>query len=192
MLHHVAMERRTMASSRRFSASRIAREAHQDSLSFRHPHTQDGGRICSFIRKCGGLDINSPYCYLLLCTHFPDTCLIAEHGDEIVGFVSGYFPPFHPDVIFVWQIGVARTFRGQGIARSLLEQLFATTRSKGICFIEATVTPSNSASMGLFRSFARENEAAFRTRVLFTENHFTPVVHEDETLIRIGPLKPRA
>lgn len=148
-------------------------------------------------RDSGSLDANSPYAYLLFAQHFSDTCLIAESEGGPVGFVLGFRPPNKPGTLFVWQIGVAQAHRGNGIGRemltALLRDLSDPLHHDGIRYLEATVTPSNTASQRMFRSLADSLETAFEERIdpVFPTDMFPDLEggHEAEWGIRIGPIQ---
>ncbi len=57
--------------------------------------------------------------------------------------------------------------------------------------MEATVTPSNLASMALFRGFARRQGCSFDLSTGFDSGLFPDPRHETELLVRIGPFEPR-
>lgn len=156
-------------------------------VTLRKPTVADGRVIWELVSNSGVLDLNSPYSYLILCKHFADTCLLAEQGGQVVGFVTAYRPPVSPEVVFVWQVGVAESLRGQGLGSTLLYSLLDTEACRDASFLEATVTPSNTASLRLFQSLARRLEAGFREEPCFREEHFGGVAHEPEHLVRIGP-----
>lgn len=157
-------------------------------MSFRSVRVEDAAAIWRLVRDSGVLDLNSPYTYLLLCRHHQRTCLVAEEAGEVVGFITAYVPPASPDVIFVWQVGVAASHRRRGLGRRLVHQLL--DRCPQARFLEATVTPSNQSSLGLFRSVAADREARFAVQSGFAASDFPPEAsaHEQEDLIRIGPL----
>lgn len=136
------------------------------------------------------LDLNSPYAYLLLAWHFPDTCVVAELGGRIVGFVAGYRPPTSPEAVFVWQVAVDADQRGNGLGQALLDAFVETPGARDATHLEATVTPSNTASWRLFRGFASRHGAALEEHEALGAPLFPPG-HEAEHLVRIGPL-PRA
>ncbi|HET8551579.1 MAG TPA: diaminobutyrate acetyltransferase [Gammaproteobacteria bacterium] len=141
--------------------------------------------MCELVRASDALEMNTEYCYLLMARHFGDTCLVAERGNELLGFVMGYRPPNQPDTAFVWQIGVAAAARGQGIAGRLLDALVETT---GARFLEASVGESNVPSRALFTGFARRRDAAIESDADFISAAEFPGEHETEKLFRIGPL----
>ncbi len=93
--------------------------------ALRRPACSDAARIHQLVAACKPLDLNSTYAYLLLCHHHADTCVLAEEGGRIVGFVSAYRPPGREGEIFIWQVAVAAGQRGRGLGRRMLTQLLA-------------------------------------------------------------------
>jgi L-2,4-diaminobutyric acid acetyltransferase len=139
------------------------------------------------VRDSGVLDVNSPYCYLILCKSFADTCAVAERDCEVVGFVTGYRPPSSSNVFFIWQIGVAEAARGQGLGAAMVLSLLKRESCRGVSHLEATVTPSNLPSKRLFQSVARSLQAQLEEQPCFAAELFPDGGHEPENLIRIGP-----
>ena len=158
----------------------------------RRPRAADAAGIWQLVERTPSLDSNSPYAYLLLCTDFASTGAVAELGGEIAGFVLGYRPPARPEACFVWQVGVGETARGRGLAGALLDHVLSGLLAEGVRFLEATVTPSNGASWSLFRSFARRAGVACREAPAFPSTLFPDGDHEEEVLVRIGPLHPES
>lgn len=153
----------------------------------------DGAGVWRLVRESGVLDVNSSYAYLLFLDHFGDTSVVAEHEGEIVGFVTGFRPPREPEAVFVWQVAVAESMRGRGLARRLLDELVLLPGCRGVRFMLTTVTPSNAPSQAMFRSFARGVDAEVAVLPYFREEHFPEGGHEPEELYRIGPFDvPRA
>lgn len=150
---------------------------------------QDALAVTELLRSCRGLDRNSHYAQLLLCWHFADTCVLATDAQgHAVGFVSAYRPPARPVVVFVWQIAVSDAVRGRGVAKRLLDALMARDAVREVRYLEATVTPSNAASRGLFTSWAKHrNVDCVVSEGLGEELFGTSEPHEREDLFRIGP-----
>jgi L-2,4-diaminobutyric acid acetyltransferase len=158
-------------------------------ITLRQPCLEDGAVMCQLVQETAPLDPNSCYAYLLLCTHFADTCVVAEDDGELVGFVSAYRPPTDRDVLFVWQVAVKSTARGKGIAKTMIRTLLDRDTCQSVTFLEATVTPSNVASQTLFRSLAKEQNARCTETCWFPPETFGAGQHEAELLFRIGPLQ---
>ncbi|HDS45199.1 MAG TPA: diaminobutyrate acetyltransferase [Methanomicrobia archaeon] len=153
----------------------------------RAPCVNDGAKIHALVSNSAPLDVNSRYCYLLLCRYFDRTCVVAEEQGEIIGFISGFRPPHRADVFFVWQVAVDSQNRRRGLGKRMLHELLHRPESRGIRFLETTVTRSNEASRLLFQALARALDAPCEESVCFSEADFGPEAHEPEYLVRIGP-----
>jgi L-2,4-diaminobutyric acid acetyltransferase len=156
----------------------------------RKPEPGDEFAIYKLIKQSPPLDPNSIYSYHLLCRHFRDTCIVAEHNGEIVGFISAYLEPTRAQTLFVWQVVVAASQRGQGLARTMLDALFDRPSCSTVDMLESTVNPSNLASRRLFESFARHHGYPLNESVFLEEDQFGDQEHEKEILLSIGPFTP--
>lgn len=164
-------------------------EASTAAVTFRRPDRTDGAAIHALIQACPPLDVNSLYAYLLLGEHFADTCVVAESDNGSVdGFVSAYVPPGRDDVLFVWQVAVHERARGQRLARRMLDALLARPALSAVRFIETTVGPDNAASRKTFAGLASGAGATLTESALFDASLFGGADHEDERLLRIGPI----
>jgi len=156
-------------------------------IVLRPPVREDGVRLNLFVRINPPLDMNSVYCNVLQCTHFADTCVLAERDGGIIGYVTGYRMPARPEVYFLWQVGVGVEGRGQGLGTRMIQAILARDVCRGMTELHTTITPSNEASRRMFASFARAEGAEMREE----EAYFPRDVlgdHEAESLFRIGPL----
>lgn len=161
----------------------------EDEVVVRPARLDDGAALWRLAGDSQVLDVNSPYAYLLFCRHFGGTSVVAESEGEPVGFVTGFRPPRRPEVIFVWQVAVDESMRGQGLASRMLEALVDLDACRGVTHLETTVTPSNAPSQALFRSFARSVDAELTVEPCFETKHFPDDEHEEEELYRIGPFE---
>ena len=147
-------------------------------LALRQPEKADGLRIYELIEQSPPLDLNSCYSYLLHSWHFADTCILAEEGDILAGYISGYIPPKQHDTLFIWQVVVGERYRGTGLALTLLAGLLARHSCRDVCFLETTVSPSNKASARLFAKLAERSNYSARTAMkpsnCFASGHFPP------------------
>lgn len=175
-------------------ASRTPGPASAVGVALRGARATDAAAMWALVHETGALEPNTPYAYLLLCTHFADTTVVATRDDgALIGFVAAYRPPVKPDVVFVWQIGVAPAARGAGLGKRLLRALIALPGCADVRALEATVMPSNTASRELFRAFARTLGVHCTRRPGFPADLFPRVPgdaapHEAEELFHIGPL----
>jgi L-2,4-diaminobutyric acid acetyltransferase len=158
-------------------------------LAFRKPRVSDGPDIYDLVTRSKPLDVNSRYNYLLLCSHFAETCAVVESEGSVLAFISAYCPPQQSDTLFVWQVAVDASLRGQGIAKRLIRHLLDRPNLQHIRFVEATVNPSNDASRNLFRSLARESQCDIKDSLFYSIEDFGGDAHEEEILLRVGPIK---
>ena len=161
--------------------------ATQREWRYRRPQRSDAAQVHALVAGCAPLDLNSPYAYLLLCTHFSETSAIAETGGGPLGFVGGYLKPSEPSVLFIWQIAVSRDARGDGVGVGLLQEVLGRPACGHVRHLEATITPSNEASWKLFRSLARARGAPCHETPMFGKDDFGGGNHEEEQLLRVGP-----
>jgi len=157
-------------------------------LSFRAPVTDDAPAIHALIERCEPLDLNSRYCYLILCEHFSSTCVVVEKDGEVLAVITAYVPPDRQDTLFVWQIAVDINLRGQGLAKKMLHCLLQRNHLKHIQYVEATVNPSNEASRSIFKSLAKSSQCPMDEALIFPAHMFGEGNHEQENLIRVGPI----
>jgi L-2,4-diaminobutyric acid acetyltransferase len=144
----------------------------------------DAGSLWTLLGRVSGLERNTAYAYLLLCSHFASTSLVAERDGAPVGFVLAYRPPSNPNRVFVWQVGVAPEARGEGIAGRLLDALADAPACQDVDELTATVGPDNTASNALFRAFARRRGTTCSVERGYPAALF-PAPHADEDLLRI-------
>ncbi len=164
----------------------------RNDIEIRKPQIEDAFGIWSLVKNSPPLDLNSKYSYMLFCTHFRDMSVVAldpTQENKIVGFVSGYRPPTQPDALFVWQVAVDGSMRGMGLAPRIVRNILEREENQDLVYIQATVSPSNKASAGLFRKLAKIYSADCCTSTLFSSEHFGEGDHEEEVLFHIGPIK---
>lgn len=162
--------------------------AERDRLVLRRPIAEDGPAITALIAASTPLDPNSAYCNLLQCSDFAGTCVVAARGGQIVGWISGYRPPSHPERIFVWQVAVDGSVRGEGLAGRMLDELISLPAVCGATTLTTTITEANNASWGLFAGFARRHGATLSRAERFTRAAHFAGAHETEWQASITPL----
>ncbi|GGG87082.1 L-2,4-diaminobutyric acid acetyltransferase [Salipiger pallidus] len=156
----------------------------EDTLIMRKPQSIDGAAIWALVRECKPLDENSMYCNLVQADHFRDTCVVAELGGDIVGWISGHMIP-NKDAFFVWQVAVSQKARGLGLGRKMLTHLVNRDECIDADFLKTTITEDNDASWGLFRSFARSVGGELTDEPHYhKEDHFDGA-HDTEHMVTI-------
>lgn len=161
------------------------------SVALQKPLEEDALGMWSLVKDTPNLDLNSLYSYLMLCSHFRDTCVVAKVNDDVVGFVSGFIPPRELSRFFIWQVAVSPDARKTGLATQMVQDLLSRPTAKNVKYLEATVTPSNKPSRGFFQNLARLYKTGFDVEEKFAPHLFGDTDHERELLYRIGPLPER-
>lgn len=156
-------------------------------IRIRAPAPEDAVAVTDLVERCPPLDLNSTYCYLVQCSHFAETCAIAEADGVPVGFVSGHRLPQSPTTLFVWQVAVASEMRGRGLGRAMILDILSRSYAGDINEIHTTVTAENGASMHMFCSLARRLATTARRAPYFDEHAHFAGRHASELLINIGP-----
>lgn len=159
-------------------------------LTLRHPEKSDGARVWGLINECPPLDANSLYCNLLQCSHFGDTCILAERNQKAVGWVSGYHPPGDPETLFIWQVAIHKSARGEGLGKTMINALIADPKTGPVRRVQTTITKDNKASWALFRSIAKTLDAKFVEHSWFERDREFEGMHDTEHLVTIGPFAP--
>lgn len=131
--------------------------------TIRNARNGDGTDIWKLVTESGTPDVNSAYCYIMLCEYFADTCIVAEHNRNIIGFVSALRPPEMPDTVFVWQIAVRAGYRGRGSPKRCCAHC-TRRHADRVRYMETTIAPSNKASQRLFAKMAKTWKSALVTK----------------------------
>lgn len=158
----------------------------------RAPEAFDGAGVWKLIAGSGSLDENSLYCNLLQCSHFAQTCVLAEVEGRAVGWMSGHILPQSPDTLFVWQICVDPSARGLGVARQMIAHVLARDACRKVTHLECTITEANNASWALFRSMARVLDAPLASEPQFLRQTHLNNRHDSEHRVNIGPFRADA
>ncbi len=160
-----------------------------DGVAVRDAIVDEGGMIWEMARDAGGIDLNSPYAYMIQWRNFHQTCVVAEIFGKPAGFVMAHRVPKRPHVLFVWQVAVLPEFRGTGIGQCMLDELVERPICSGVRVLEATVTPSNTASERLFSAFGKARGAEVEFGTGFARSDFPDdEPQEKERLLTVQPI----
>lgn len=163
-----------------------------EKISLSKPSATDGMAVNQLIASCPPLDTNSVYCNLLQASHFNETSVAARaDSGELVGFVSGYIQPNATDTLFVWQVAVGDSARGQGLAKKMVSSLLERPICSDVRYIETSITASNQGSWALFRRLAKELGASLEESIMFDKQTHFSGQHDTEHLVRIGPISQK-
>jgi L-2,4-diaminobutyric acid acetyltransferase len=158
-------------------------------LSFRPPRVDDAAAIWQAAPQ-RGIERDSCYAYLLLCSHFADTGVVAELDGGVVGFALGYRPPIRPDQAFVWQLGVTAGHDLSELGARLLDEYLSRRASFDARFLCMTCSPDDAPLRELFQQFARRRGTRCAVGPCYPSSLFA-TAHPDEQLLSVGPLGER-
>ncbi|BFM50968.1 diaminobutyrate acetyltransferase [Marinomonas sp. THO17] len=161
-----------------------------NNIVFKQPLPEDGASVFSLIENCPPLDINSMYCNLLQTSHFADTCVLAKRPNSqgLIGFVSGYLLPGDKSTLFIWQVAVSASARGEGLAKKMIMNLLAREQCAQVKRLHTTITKNNQASWALFRSLAKTLKAEINESIQFDQQRHFNSQHDTEYLVEIVPI----
>ena len=77
--------------------------------------------------------------------------LVAEKDGEVLGYVGSQIVPPEADMM---NLAVKEAYRGQGIARRLLDALFCALRPRGVTSLTLEVRASNAPAIALYRALS--------------------------------------
>lgn len=153
------------------------------------PAAEHGLAVHDLIARCPPLDRNSLYCNLLQCSHFRNTCAVAEAGSDVIGFVSGYLLPEAPDCLFIWQVAVGEEARGLGLAKKLILNILSRPELREVRYLRTSITARNTASWAMFHGLARQLDAETAEQPLFDSDRHFGGRNETEHELTIGPFR---
>ena len=123
-----------------------------------HPHPlirmaapSDYDRIITVVDPWWGRSVSLVLPRLFL-DHFHETSLVAEHRDELAGFLIGFLSPAKRGEAYIHFVGVAPPHRQSGLARELYERFFEAARANGRSLVCAITSPENTISIAFHRA----------------------------------------
>ena len=118
------------------------------SVSIRHAHPSDYGRVIQHVNAWWDGREMEPMLPKLFFVHFEGTSLVAETEEgELAGFLVGFLSQAHADEAYVHFVGVAPAHRGSGLGRRLYEEFFEAVRGEGRTVVRCVTSPGNEASL---------------------------------------------
>jgi len=117
------------------------------SLAFRRPIAADHERVSAvMVDWWGGRDLRALLPRVFF-EHFRGTSIIAEHEDQLIGFLVGFLCPDHPDEAYVHVAGVHPAWRRAGLGGDLYRRFATLVRAQGRTVVRAVTAPANEASV---------------------------------------------
>lgn len=123
-------------------------------FKIRQAKEEDAGRVEELAESSPPLrpSVEGTYEYLALC--FGRYFLLAERGDQLIGFIVSL--PSLEGLIWIYQIAVKEGNREEGVGRRLMAEELEKVRADGYENVKARVMKSNEPSQRLLSSFGFE------------------------------------
>jgi|TARA_B110000503_G_scaffold52015_1_gene83736 L-2,4-diaminobutyric acid acetyltransferase len=153
-------------------------------IKITHPNKKNGLAIARLVERCPPLDLNSTYHYFIQSHYFSKTSAVAFDNNEVIAFASGFILPENNNSLFIWQVAIDESYRGQGLGIELIN--FILEQNHSVNTIETTVTKSNSSSRRMFEKISQKYESTVSEKVLFDGERDFSNEHESEILITIS------
>ncbi len=159
-------------------------------LSPVRPSLTDGASMWRLTEQTQGIDLNSPYHYLLWCRDFAETTRVIHNPEgDVVAFTTAYVRPDEPTTLMIWQQVVSTDYRGRNLGHTMVRELTRNLlEQQAITHVEATVTDTTGAPVRTLQKIADEFGGTLSVETLFDQTLFPEGNHEAESLVRIGPL----
>jgi len=126
-------------------------------MRIRKATQEDFLSVHQFTAGCPPLENYPEHVYKIILRYFGDYCFIAEDKGQIMGFAMGIVPQSFPGTYFLWQVGVAPSYQGQGIGEKLVREVENELEKLGFIRIEVTIDPVNLPSQKLFEKLGFQN-----------------------------------
>jgi GNAT superfamily N-acetyltransferase len=116
-------------------------------ITIRRPIADDHERVLAvMVDWWGGRDLRSMLPRVFF-EHFRATSLIAEHEDELIGFLVGFPCPDHSGEAYIHFVGVHPAWRAAGLGRDLYQRFFRLARTQGRTVVHSVTAPVNKGSI---------------------------------------------
>jgi GNAT superfamily N-acetyltransferase len=116
-------------------------------MTFRRPIPDDHDHVMAvMVDWWGGRDLRSMLPRIFF-EHFRGTSLIAEHEDELIGFLVGFPCPDHAGEAYIHFVGVHPAWRSAGLGRDLYGRFFRIARAHGLTVVRSVTAPVNKGSI---------------------------------------------
>jgi ribosomal protein S18 acetylase RimI-like enzyme len=115
-------------------------------IRLRSAEAADYDRIVTVMDTWWGRPVHAALPRLFL-DHFHRTSIVAEHGDDLAGFLVGLLSPSIREAAYIHFVGIDPSFRGNGLARQLYRRFFNLARAENRSIVQAITSPRNHGSI---------------------------------------------
>ena len=119
-------------------------------ITIRNVEKTDNALLRHLAKQCPALDLHTQYTYWVNTYYFNKSSFILEDDGKPIGYIMTLNTP---DVIFIWQIGIIKEYRGKGLSYKLISAVMEYAKSINKP-IEVTIASNNKNSFNAFKSAA--------------------------------------
>ena len=119
-------------------------------ITIRNVQKTDNALLRHLAKQCPSLDLHTQYTYWATAYYFNKSSFILEDDGKPIGYIMALNTP---DVIFIWQIGIIKEYRGKGLSCKLISAVMEYAKSINKP-IEVTIASNNKSSFNAFKSAA--------------------------------------
>ncbi len=127
-------------------------------IIIRKVEEEDASTLRYLASICPPLDVHTHYTFWVLCRFFSDSCFIASEDGENIGYITAVDTK---EGLFIWQIGILKEKRGNGLAYRLIEKVFDIAKKKGSRIL-VTIAEDNKRSFNTFKNYCERNSAVMK------------------------------
>ena len=117
-------------------------------ITIRNVQKTDNALLRHLAKQCPSLDLHTQYTYWATAYYFNKSSFILEDDGKPIGYIMALNTP---DVIFIWQIGIVKEYRGKGLSCELISAVMEYAKSINKP-IEVTIASNNKSSFNAFKS----------------------------------------
>ena len=121
--------------------------------SVRRAALQDTSQVCDPLRLVDQREITDPSAVEKFLSDPACYLLFATDGDEVVGSLNGYAlkRPYRPEPqFFLYEVGVKKQYRGQGVGTALVRAFVGEARAAGAFEVWVLTDKTNTAALRIY------------------------------------------
>ena len=119
-------------------------------ITVRNVQKTDNALLRHLAKQCPTLDLHTQYTYWVNTYYFNESSFILEDDGKPIGYIMVLNTI---DVLFIWQIGIIKEYRGKGLSYKLISAVMEYAKSINKP-IEVTIASNNKSSFNAFKSAA--------------------------------------
>ena len=122
---------------------------------------EDVDSLRIFVNECKPLELHTPFTYWAIFNYFSNLCFLMIEEEKIIGFISGVRSSLDKDIVYLWQIGISKDYRGKNYAFLLIDHFIKAVIGLDCNKIQVSISPENQSSYNAFTKYTKENSFSF-------------------------------